>query len=846
MEQAELLERVRLATVDIMTDPGPLGERPRQIESYAKLDVRLNDDTYEGDPLKAYFDIAGGVGKTVMFGRATEKFVARGLRSLTVTPRIELVDQTHDKFTRHFDSEIELGVMHGKRSRKSRQRALETAQAGIITNGSLLSYIKSGQLDPKDWDVVNWDETHLALGPEIIRLIQDYEQDKEVIEAAFAHAFQIAYTASGEYNEAKSVAKIFGPPVDSINTVDAVEGNLLASIKTSIFRSRLSIGIDELGVGEDFDPAQLEKALNTSARNLIAPQLYANFEDPQTGYRMLDEQGMLFCAGVDHARQVAAVFNREIDPILAAQRRTKTVLVGDNYNMLRDPNAEISRKDYDDLQFHVLKTLWQSYERRDRRMPILPAVLIHGGTSKAHQELIHACFDHRLTRAVSNADMWTFGIDKPQATFAQNLTITTSLPKCIQRGTRVDRLYSERPNKVCYVIDVIDEDVWQRMQEAARDPKKVFRNAPRLFAQVLNWRTSVANACMPTAPTLPPKKAEIDITPVDDPEGNEPTIHIDKWPIEPRPRRQKLHIDLDPNQIITEHTLLEEIYNTYKEATEKQTIEITDEMRNGLEKQITRTGCGCRVIFKGLQESGKLPDGLKNYSMIESWCRSTQTADFIHWKTVMAWLSEQPNLLLITDALQEELVTQIIRTRRSYKAIFNGLKGSGQLPQKLRNAITIENWRNGGTKVTDEITWNAVMTWLKKQPDEAPRQMIPITDKMRSELRTRISNKGHTSLAIFKALEGSKQLPEKLGSFQIIENWRTGGTKNVDPLNWAAVMTWLGEQPDASLANPTKRCAATLQDEAPIIPPSIDSDLKPPAAPKPRSPKKKSAEPVEP
>lgn len=556
-----------------MNSPGPLAARPRQIVSFDRLDDRLNDPSYEGDPLKAYYDIAGGIGKGVMIARAVNAFIAQGLRLLVVVPRTELGNQQNDKFEIHFNNEADIALIHSRqlKGKAPTDEDIDSADAAIITNSSLIKRIRSGRLRPLDWDGVFWDEAHLDIGPgtETRRLIQE----------EFAHAFQMALTASGEYDSIRNVANVFGPPVDSINTVEGVEGNLLASIKTSVVRSGVRIGFGNILVKGDYDPVQMQKSVNVSARNMISAQLYASFADRGTGYRMLGERGIIYCAGVDHARQTAALFNREIDPVLAAYTKTGLALSDRDYQLLRQPDIEVTRMEYDRVQLQLLRSLWKNRERGRYKSPALPAALIHGSTSTMHQELIHDCFDYGLIKAVANADMWTFGIDKPFATFGINSTPTASLPRCIQRGTRPDRLDPQRYDKVSYIFDVLDEDVWEAVQEAAASPKRVMRNAPILFAQVLNWRPSVSNDFMPNVAD------SVDIAA--DPEES---------------RIVPAHLEIPPDQLVMDHIQLLEVYNTFQRATEKQSIPITDEMRDTLKRESKRTGIGLRRLSRAMSD----------------------------------------------------------------------------------------------------------------------------------------------------------------------------------------------------------------------------------------------------
>ena len=143
--------------------------------------------------------------------------------------------------------------------------------------------------------------------------------------------------------------------------------------------------------------------------------------------------------------------------------------------MLQSRDVDVSEKDYDKAQQNLLSSLWQCYEKGEDNLPALPAALIHGGMNATQRKLVHDCFDADLVKVAANADIWTLGIDKPYTSFALNLAPTQSKPVNIQRGTRVDRIDPVNDNKIAYVLDFLDEDVWRRIQDAAQRSQQIFK-----------------------------------------------------------------------------------------------------------------------------------------------------------------------------------------------------------------------------------------------------------------------------------------------------------------------------------------------------------------------------------
>ncbi len=396
------LARINAAIANIVAEPGPLAARPRQVESFVKLNNRQNDETLSIEQkFLAGFDITGGVGKTVMFGRAVSAFRKQGLRVLVVAPKIDLVNQAGGKFSVHFGDDAEGTIIHGRAKHKiGADVDLSDHNLLLLTDRSLLNRYRAGQINPADWDVVIYDEAQM--------LINEETENHKLFKLLAEYGLVMAFTATSEHSNGRSLAKHFGMPVDTILLPEAVEGNLLSSIKTSIIHTRTKIGFENLGDGAEFDPVKMAAAINQAARNQKAVQTYASFADPETGYRMLGERGFAYCGGVDHARHMAQLFNQQLTPVLPAE-----LLANADYLLLSlaDINDDLKRSDYDQVQAAYLRDVLARHRARERTVPILPAALVHGEMKGWQIELVHEAFDRDLIKIVPNDDIWTTGID---------------------------------------------------------------------------------------------------------------------------------------------------------------------------------------------------------------------------------------------------------------------------------------------------------------------------------------------------------------------------------------------------------------------------------------------------
>jgi superfamily II DNA or RNA helicase len=127
-----------------------------------------------------------GFGKTVLF---VELIEALNLRTLIAVPTTQLIDQTEESF-QDFAEDLEVGKIYEKAKEFGRQ-------VTIITYQSLIPKVKSGEINPGDFDCLILDEAHKALGPETMKTIQKFDK-----------AVKLGFTATPDYSEEKGVSAL--------------------------------------------------------------------------------------------------------------------------------------------------------------------------------------------------------------------------------------------------------------------------------------------------------------------------------------------------------------------------------------------------------------------------------------------------------------------------------------------------------------------------------------------------------------------------------------------------------------------------------------------------------------
>jgi superfamily II DNA or RNA helicase len=220
-----------------------------------------------------------GSGKTVIF---TELIKTIGQRAIVCVPTTQLLLQTQAEFAL-FAPLVQTGLVDGWRKEFD-------ADVIITTHASLVININNGKLNPKDFNWLILDEVHEMLSAPRIKIVHE-----------FKHAITIGFTASDKYDEEKEVAKLLPTEIHRITIVEGVEGGLLCPFSVMIAETTSSLSKVRT-LREDYSLKELERAVNTEARNRSAVALYE--KTPFFRNKSL----MCHCVSTNHADAVAKKF----------------------------------------------------------------------------------------------------------------------------------------------------------------------------------------------------------------------------------------------------------------------------------------------------------------------------------------------------------------------------------------------------------------------------------------------------------------------------------------------------------------------------------------------------------
>ena len=152
------------------------------------------------------------------------------------------------------------------------------------------------------------DEAHHAVAPVLKRVIQYFNAD-----------FTIGLTATDQRPDKKKLETIFGTYSTSLSLKEAMEKEIIA--KANVYRIETNIDLSKIRFnGKDYINADLEKKIRVTSRNeLIVDVLKQYFISGEAGKR----QGIIFCASVSHAEEMAKLLNKANISASSYTRQTK-------------------------------------------------------------------------------------------------------------------------------------------------------------------------------------------------------------------------------------------------------------------------------------------------------------------------------------------------------------------------------------------------------------------------------------------------------------------------------------------------------------------------------------------
>lgn len=327
-------------------------------------------------------------------------------KALIVVPTAVLVDQTHASINKFFPG-LRVGEFH-----TLKQDDPNDVDIMITTYPSAGNRAKQGKaLDPSYFDIVILDEAHRSLT----------KKRKETADR-FTKSVILGFTATPDFSEDKQTKDLLPHEIMNVRLTEAHDMGLICPFKVAVADTQVDISSVDIDNGS-YDEAQLEKLINTQARNQAVVELHH-----QLG---TTNKFIGFCSTRAHCDAVADAF--------ASPTKGQDKLNVFSWTDIGTIKSGLVNSESKALEGEELKT---ELARR-LRLPHNDPNAIHGIVS--------------VQKALE-------GFDEPILTHCYNITPTCSRINATQRAGRVMRLVSESDQmvlggpKTAYVVDFRDQD----------------------------------------------------------------------------------------------------------------------------------------------------------------------------------------------------------------------------------------------------------------------------------------------------------------------------------------------------------------------------------------------------
>ncbi len=276
---------------------GPIHLRP-----YQKAAVQAVVSRYQTQHVRSMLlHLPTGAGKTVIAAeviRVLSKTAGFG-KVLFIAHRSEILDQTAATLRRHMPS-LSVDIEQGSRT---------ACQDATVTLASVQSLVRRrDRYDPKAYSLIIADECHRALAPTWEEVIQYFHANKA------GASLLLGMTATPRRTDGRSVSSVFEVVAFEITRAELEDLGYLVPMAYYAVRTELSLDRIKLTHG-DFQIGALSAVMDLpEVRSLTLAAWLEKAKGKKT---------IAFCAGVDHARHLAADFDALGVPARQIDGKTK-------------------------------------------------------------------------------------------------------------------------------------------------------------------------------------------------------------------------------------------------------------------------------------------------------------------------------------------------------------------------------------------------------------------------------------------------------------------------------------------------------------------------------------------
>ena len=411
------------------------------------------------------FELATGTGKTVMFSLIP--ILTKG-KSLIVVPKALLIKQTIDKIKWLSKDQIK-EIDATDTIKLDNRKAIEDHKILITTYAYLSRNVEKVKSKTYHFDLfkhVIFDESHYLDGPQITDCFQFIANNYDCLITKWSATPGL----DKRIDEDLTIPKRKEQAAEPLTIPQAIDlgANVPVMIAVVIPDTTAKIQV-QVGDG-DINQNEFSKAINKPEFNYGIVSLYMNGID-NLSVPFRGDQGVVFCAGVNHAIDVAKAFNgvdiEAVDPNNTLRNNYRKNVIFQNLQL---KFAEEFKKEnitqYQDIPEDCF-TIHKEFIESISIPPFKTAAAIYApksskdrASSSRDYDLTHEESDKILEQyklggilLLTGAEILVEGFDYSEVSLVMRVSETLSWKKMVQCAGRGERLSNKNPNKVLRVLD---------------------------------------------------------------------------------------------------------------------------------------------------------------------------------------------------------------------------------------------------------------------------------------------------------------------------------------------------------------------------------------------------------
>lgn len=379
-------------------------------------DLSIIESKFQHNQFAGLFNAATGTGKSIDILLAlmamTNNSKNFDLRVVIVTSRTILIQQLIAEFIKYYPN-LGIGIVDGTHKKLGQHITLTTYPTLLkqLTNPD----VKEKLISPDSVDVLILDEMHHGLAENFHPLIPKFKKNSAVF----------GYTASKAFNTLRAEGALYSCEqlLPLWNEYDVCKGidnkdlspchNVIVNIhdridihavrNKNLAKNKHNNNMPEWA--DDYSDRDLAQKINVAKLNRVIVELIANGVNKFNGKRLINQCGIIFAAGIPHAKAIVEEINY----------------------YLKDHPAFKGK---------------------------IPAAWVSGETNKTEKDRILADHEKGLIRILVGVDIFTEGYNCRSDEYSISARASLSDVMVIQRGGRDKRKCEELPDKVALTIDI--------------------------------------------------------------------------------------------------------------------------------------------------------------------------------------------------------------------------------------------------------------------------------------------------------------------------------------------------------------------------------------------------------